>query len=107
MRVIFAVLAVLLLATPAALAIDHSLIDPGDVYYINRFGKNNSAVMVVRVLDYPMVKVRDVDTGSTSVEEASNLLSETELRKEEGKNKMLGWGAVGLGVLCAAGKCGN
>lgn len=107
MRIILAVLMLLLLAAPAAIAIDHSLIDPGDVYYINRFGKNNSTVMVVRLLDYPMVKVRDVDTGSTSVESAGDLLSETELRREETKNKAAGWGALGLGILCAAGKCGN
>ena len=85
------------LAAFPALAADYSVIDPGDVYYINRFGKHNSTVQVVRKLESPRVKVQDLNTGATSVEDASDLLSETELRQAETKNKALGWGRSGCG----------
>ena len=93
------------LAAFPALAADFNAIDPGDVYYINRFGKNNATVVVERKLDAPMVKVRDVNTYATSVENADRLLSETELKQEETRNKAAGWGAVGLGLFCATGRC--
>jgi hypothetical protein len=94
----------MIVAVPA-FAANYEAIDPGDIYLINRFGKNNSTVMVERKLASPMVKVRDINTGVTSVESADDLLSETELRREETQNKALGWGAAGLGLCMLSGKC--
>lgn len=96
---------VLLLVAVPAMAAEFGYIDEGDIYQINRFGKNNSTVMVVRKLDAPRVKVQDLNTGITSVEDASALLSEAELRRKENSNKAAVVGGVGLGLCVLSGKC--
>ena len=101
MRIIRSFAAALcVLAAAPAVAADHNTIDVGDVYYINRFGKNNETVIVVRMLDYPRVKVRNVDTAATEIVDAAKLLTDQELTNDERKNKLLGWGAAGTAAYC-------
>lgn len=101
MRITRILALVLCLSTAVpAFAADHSTIDVGDVYYINRFGKNNETVIVVRILDYPRVKVRNVDTAATLIVDSSDLLTNHELKTEERNNKLLGWGAAGTAAFC-------
>lgn len=97
-RISAAVLCVL--ASTQAGAAEYSTIDVGDVYYINRFGNNNETVIVVRMLDYPRVKVRNVDTAATVIVDASKLLTDQELKTEERTNKLIGWGAAGTAAVC-------
>lgn len=85
------------------LSADFNYIDPGDYYYINRFGSNNDKVVVVRKLEYPDVKVRDVDTGESKVVSASKLLTKSELNNEEMANGVLG----GLAALAVVGCIAN
>jgi hypothetical protein len=107
MKAYLLVLCGALAAFPASAA-DYDTIDVGDVYRINRFGKNNSTVVVVRKLGAPVVKVQDAETGTTSVEDAANLLSETELKRNENRNKVIGWGAAGIGLFClTTGRCND
>lgn len=87
-----------LVVSAPCLAANYEYIDVGDAYYINRFGNNNDYVIVERKLGDGRVKVRDIETGSTSIVNASKLLSESELNSEETANKAIGWG-VGLGAL--------
>lgn len=61
---------------------------------------NNETVIVVRMLDYPRVKVRNVDTAATVVADASKLLTDQELKTEERNNKLIGWGAAGTVAVC-------
>jgi hypothetical protein len=95
----FAAALCVLTAAPAVAA-DYSTVDVGDVYYINRFGNNNETVIVVRMLDYPRVKVRNVDTAATVIVDSSDLLTNHELKTEERNNKLLGWGAAGTVAVC-------
>lgn len=84
------------------LAADYAYIELGDAYYINRFGSNNDYVMVESKLGDGQVKVRNLETGSTSVVSASSLLSESQLDSQEFQNNAAGW-ALGLGALwCVA-----
>lgn len=101
MRIIRSFVAALcVFAAAPAVAADYSTVDVGDVYYINRFGNNNETVIVVRMLDYPRVKVRNVDTAATVVVDASKLLTDQELKTEERNNKLIGWGAAGTVAVC-------
>ena len=87
-----------LLLSANAYTADYGYIDPGDYYYINRWGDDNERVVVVRKLGNNRVKVRDLNTGATQVIEASKLLTKSELDSEELANTV-GGTAIGLGVL--------
>lgn len=52
------------------------------------------------MLDYPRVKVRNVDTAATEIVDAAKLVTDQELRTDERKNKLLGWGAAGTAAYC-------
>ncbi|KHD11714.1 hypothetical protein PN36_14460 [Candidatus Thiomargarita nelsonii] len=80
-----------------ALAADYDYVDPGDYYYINGWGDNQS-VMVVRKMGYNQLKVRDLNTGETEIVNASKLLTKSELGSEEFVNGVTGT-AIGIGIL--------
>ncbi len=88
----------LLLTTSMVYAADYDYIDPGDYYYINRFGDDNPYVVVVRKMGNQKVKVRDVNTGDTMVVDASALLTKSQLESQEWQNT-LGGAAVGATIL--------
>jgi hypothetical protein len=100
-----AVLSALLMTN--VLAANYDYVDPGDFYYINKFGDDNDYVVVVRKMGNGRVKVRDLNDGSTQVVDASKLLTKSQLDSEETTN-FIGGTAIGIGILyCLAnpGEC--
>lgn len=81
-------------------SVNYDYIDSGDYYYINGFMDNNEHVVVVRKVDYPNVKVRDIETKETKIVSATVLLTKKELEAEEGKNAIM-FGAL---IGCALNK---
>ena len=81
-------------------SINYHYIDSGDDYWINGFMNNNEHVVVVRKLDYPNVKVRDIKTKEIKIVSATVLLTKKALDREETKNTLM----FGLLVGCSINK---